>query len=157
MSCLLLSVAALVPVIVVVAVAVDMMRINGDAAVGAAADSRAHGRAITAGTDRGDRRDLRYEDAVALGVGRHRVRVAGLRAHLNEDTGAVDHAEHRTAVRAATWTSAGPAGAGVVAIVALVVPDLVRAGQADYICGVLRDRVNDLRGPVGGNVLRGAA
>src|SRR6267143_4187482 len=111
MSCLLLSVAALVPVIVVVAVAVDMMRINGDTAVSAAADSRAHGRAITAGTDRGDRRALRYEDAVALGVGRHRVRVAGLRDFLDEDARSVDHTEHRTAVRAATWISTGPAGA----------------------------------------------
>src|SRR6266403_6222351 len=95
-----LSVAALVPVIVVIAIAVDMMHINGDAAVGAAADSRAHGRAITAGSDHPDRRDLRYEDEVALGVGRHRVRVAGLRDFLDEDTGAVDHAEHCPTVRA---------------------------------------------------------
>src|SRR6266850_676615 len=80
-----LPVAVLVPVIIVVAVAVDMMHINGDAAVGAAADSRAHGRRVTTGTDHRSRRHLRHEDAVALGVGSYRVRVLRLRDLLDEE------------------------------------------------------------------------
>src|SRR2546422_8559356 len=41
---------------------IDMMHVNGDAAVGAAADSLAHGRGIAAGADYPDRRRLRDEE-----------------------------------------------------------------------------------------------
>src|SRR5882672_3152683 len=95
-----------------------MMHINGDAAVVAAADSRAHGRRVTTGTDHHSRCHLRDKDAVALGVRRHRVRVLRLRDLLYEEIRIrIDHAKRGTAGR--SWTarrfSAGPAGAQVVA------------------------------------------
>src|SRR5256886_16537009 len=80
-----LPVAALVPVIIVVAVTVDMMHINGDAAVVAAANPCAHGCRVATGTDHCRWRHLRHEDAVALGVGSYRVRVLRLRDLLYEE------------------------------------------------------------------------
>src|SRR5437762_2974861 len=155
-----LPVAVLVPVIVVVAVTVDMMHINGDAAVGAPADSRSHGCRVTTGTDHCRWRHLGHEDAVALGVGSYRVRVLRLRDLLNEEIRIrIDHAEGGTA--GGSWTtprfSAGPAGTQVVAPIARVVPDLVRAGDVPDLDEVLGLRVDDLRGRIGGNVLRRAA
>src|SRR6267143_21132 len=160
MSCLLLSVAALVPVIVVVAVAVNMIHINGDAAVVATANPCAHGRGVTTGTDHRGRRHLRHEDAVALGISRYGVRVLRLRDLLYEEIRIrIDHSKRGTAGR--TWTacrfSAGPAGAQVVAPITRVVPDLVRAGDVPDLDEMLGLRVDDLRRGVGGNVLRRAA
>src|SRR5437667_2984075 len=125
-----LPVAVLVPVIIVVAVTVDMMHINGDAAVGAAADSLAHGRGIAAGADYPDRRRLRDEDEVALGIGRHRVRAGRLRDGLDQDAGPVDHAEHCRLGRSGRTGGrclAIPVRARVVASIALVEPDFIRA------------------------------
>src|SRR5439155_25825231 len=135
-----LPVAVLVPVIVVVAVTVDMMHINGDAAVGAAADSLAHSRGIAAGTDDPDRRRLRDEDEVAPGIRRHRVRAGRLRDGFDQDAGRVDHAEHGGLGRT-TRGRAIPVGAGVVAPIALVEPDLVRADDAVDMGEILGRRV----------------
>src|SRR2546422_8404375 len=83
---------------------IDMMHVNGDAAVGAAADSLAHGRGIAAGADYPDRRRLRDEDEVALGIGRHRVRAGRLRDGLDQDAGPVDYAEHGRLVSSCSRT-----------------------------------------------------
>src|SRR5882762_7630544 len=159
---LMLPVAVLVPVIIVVAVAVDMMHINGDAAVGAAADLLAHRRAISAHDDT-ERRCLRNEDAVALGVGSHRVRVRPLRDLFDEKIGVrIYHTERRTTGRTASPTpdeacSACPTRSQVVPPIPGVVPNLVRTGNtADVqaINGIFG--IDDQRARVGWVVLRSA-
>src|SRR5207302_3963699 len=117
---LMLPVTVLV-FVVLVTIPVDLMHANlvlvdRDTAIGAAADPGAHGRRVTTGTDHRSRRHLRDKDAVALGVRRHRVRVLRLRDFLDEEIRIrIDHAKRGTAGR--SWTacrfSAGPAGAQV--------------------------------------------
>ena len=97
--------------------------------------------------------DLRDEDEVALGVGRHRVRAGRLRDGLDQNTGPVDHAEHCCLVRSIERTGgrcfAIPVGARVVAPVALVEPDFIRADDAVDVGEMLGRRVDDQRAGVG--------
>src|SRR6266704_5052442 len=105
------------------------MHVDSDASVGAAANPRAHGCSVASVTDDCLRRRLRDEDEVALGVGRHRVRAGRLRDGLDQDIGfRVDHAEYGTARL--------PVGAGVIAPIALVEPDLIRADNVGHVDGV---------------------
>src|SRR5882672_489725 len=84
-----------VAIVVVVPIVGDMVDVDTDTAVGAAANLLAHGRRIAAGADYPDRRRLRDEDEIALGVGRRRVRAGRLRDGFDQDAGRIDHTEHR--------------------------------------------------------------
>jgi hypothetical protein len=88
------------------------MDVDTDTPVVAAANPRTHGCGVTAATDHRNRPRLRYEDEVALGVRRHRVRSGRLRDGLDQDTGPIDHAEHGRRVRT-TRRRAIPVGAPV--------------------------------------------
>src|SRR4029077_2636840 len=142
---LALSPVAVVPV-VMVPVLVDIMDVDTDTPVGAAANARAHVRSVTAGTDRCNRRRLRNEDEVALGIRRHRVRPGGLRNGFDQDAGAVDDAEHGCLVgRGRTGVSgylAIPVGGRVVAPIPLVEPDLIRADDVADVRKILGLRVD---------------
>ena len=143
-----------------VPILVDIVDVDTDAPVVAAANPRAHVRCVTADTDHRNRRRLRNEDEVALGVGRHRVRAGRLRDGLDQDAGSVDHAEHgRLGRRSGTGSRcfAIPVGARVVALVALVEPDFIRADDAVDVGKVLVTRIDDQRAPVGWIVGRSAA
>src|SRR2546429_28688 len=87
---------------------------------------------------------LRDEDEVALGVSRHRVRVLRLRYFLDQDAVRTDHAERGpTGITSPRWSwtaarlSARSARTQVVTVIALVEPDLIRAGDAADGGGVL--------------------
>src|SRR5438093_13248185 len=142
------------------------MDVDSDTPVVAAANSRAHVRGIPADTDQRVRvrPHLRDEDEVALGVSRHRVRVLRLRYFLDQDAVRTDHAERGpTGITSPRWSwtaarlSARSARTQVVTVIALVEPDLIRAGDAVDGGGVLGLRVDDQRGRVARLVLRGAA
>src|SRR6266705_5075434 len=124
------SVVVIVPV-AIVPVVVDVVDEYTDTSsagriVRGAANSSAYGRGVAvaagAGGECRSRRILRYEDEVALGIGRHRVRAGRLRDGLDQDAGPVDHAEHcrlGRRGRARGRCFAIPVGAGVVAPIAL--------------------------------------
>ena len=117
------------PILVIVLVLVDIMDVDTDTPVGAAANPLAHVRSVTARTDHCNRRRLRNEDEVALGVRRHRVRAGRLRDGLDQDAGPVDHAEHGR-LRVSNPPVCQSCWRPVVAPVALVEPDLIRADDA---------------------------
>src|ERR1700676_3099362 len=60
---------------VVVVSVTDLMLIDSNASVAGAAYTGTHGRRVAAGADHRDGRHLADEDSIALGVGRHRMRV----------------------------------------------------------------------------------
>ena len=156
---LALSPVAVVPV-VMVPILVDIMDVDTDTPVVAAANPRAHVRGVTADTDHCDRRRLRNEDEVALGVRRHRVRAGRLGDGFDQDAGPVDDAEHGRLVRRGRTGGrcfAIPVGARVVAPVALVEPDLIRADDVADVRKVLGLRVDDERGRIARVVGRSAA
>src|SRR5882724_8635286 len=130
-------VVIVVVAVVVVPVPVDLMGVHGDAAVVAAADPRTHRRRIATGTDHGDRRRLRHEDEVAVGIRRHRVRAGRLRDGFDQDAGRVDHPEHGLLVRGGRTLGSGyfavPVGARVVASIALVEPHFIRADDPVHV------------------------
>src|SRR5258708_35309875 len=89
-----LSVVVIVVIpVAIVPVPVDIVDKDADTSVGAAANSRADRRGVAPGADYGERRHLRNEDEVALGIRRHRVRAGRLRDGLNKDARPVDHTE----------------------------------------------------------------
>src|SRR5258708_27088016 len=133
--------------------------VDSDASPSAAANPGSHARAITTGTDHGERGHLRDVDAAELGITRHRVRALGLRDGLDQQIGLpVDHAEHGPAKRRRTAArqSARPPGARVVAIVTVVPPDLIRACDPADGSRMLVLCLDDQRGGVAGVVLWGA-
>src|SRR5260370_33955241 len=148
------SVIVIVPVaiaIAVVSVLLDLMGVDGNATAVATANSRAHRRGVAARADYCNRRDLRDEDEIVLGVSRDRVRAGTLWDGLDQEIGfRVDHAEH---------SAAGlPVGTRVVAPIALVEPHLVRSDNATAVNGVsLAHRLDDQRARVAGAVGRGSA
>ena len=144
-----------------VPVLVDIMDVDTDTPVVAAANPRAHVRRVTADTDHCDRRRLRNEDEVALGVRRHRVRAGRLRDGLDQHAGRRRSRRARPPVaprsdRGARYFAI-PVGGRVVAPVALVEPDLIRADDAADVGKVLGLRVDDQRGRVARVVGRRAA
>src|SRR5215470_20041349 len=122
-----------VVLVIVVFVLVDLVTIDADASALAAADPCADRGGVTAGPDDSNRSNLRNEDQVALGIGRHRMRSGRLRNGLDQDARPVDHAEHRRLLRRCRAGTSGyravPVRSGVVAAVAGIEPDLVGAGD----------------------------
>src|SRR5262245_57334048 len=145
---------------------IDIMLIDGDTPVDAPANQLAHGR--TAGPGRGvdvsagvafigwngdgSGEGLRNENAIALCVGGHRMRARRLRDGLDQDTGGVDHPKHGSAAERRASRFDRPARAEVVAAIAFVEPDLIRAGDAVDVRGVPRGGVDDERARIGRNV-----
>src|SRR5882672_9944385 len=112
-------VAVIIVVIVMLVVLVHIVLVDRDASAGAAADAGTNRRGVStiAGHDTGP--GLRNEDQVPLRVRRDRMRARRLRDGLDQDAGAVDHAENcrvgRRPRAGAVWSGATPVGGSVVA------------------------------------------
>src|SRR3979409_2765858 len=100
-------------VVVTFVVLVDIVLIDRNASVAAAADAGADRRGVSAiaGHDTGP--GLRNEDQVPLGVRRDRMRARRLRDRLDQDACWVDHAEHG---RLCARCRAGAARSGAVPV-----------------------------------------
>jgi hypothetical protein len=131
-------------------VVLDGMLVDGDTPVRAAADQLAYGGAAGAGREvlvakrnRGGRRGIgfRHEDQVALGVGGHRMRAGRCRDGFDQNAGPIHHTEHRASAERRSGGFDSAASAQVIAAVARIEPDFVRAGDT-----------RDLRVVVGGGV-----
>src|SRR5882762_3918192 len=87
-------VAVILVVVMTLVVLVDLVPIDRNASVAAAADAGADRRGVsaTAGHDTGP--VLRNEDQIPLGIRRDRMRSRRLRDGFDQDAGPVDHAEH---------------------------------------------------------------
>jgi len=155
----------------VLVVVIDIMPVNDNTAVAAAAKPLANRRAARAGggvdvganvgrgQGTGDRPGeiLWNEDQVPLGVGRHRMRAGRLRDGFDQDTRDVDDTQHRTRTeRGAGWRNCF-AGAQIVAIITLVEPDLVGASDPVHTGLILGLGVDDERGRAPRQVTGGAA
>src|SRR5215475_4473095 len=109
--------------VVIFVFVVDLMAVDGDTSAVAVADPGADIRGVAAVADDRHRRHLGNEDAIELGIGRHRMRPGRLRDGFDQEILlCVDDAEDGPAGL--------PVGPGVVAPVALVEPDLVGTGDA---------------------------
>src|ERR1700730_11313710 len=114
----------------------DVCLIHNDAAVAAAAKLLANGWAAGSVGGVGVSPDaartsesLWNEDPVPLGIGRQRVRAGGLRNSLHQYACYVDHTQHRTRTERRSCRLSLISGGEIVAVVALIEPDLVGAGD----------------------------
>src|ERR1700738_4311921 len=147
---------------VVVVSVTELVLIDSNASVAGAADTGTHGRRVAAGADHLDGRHLADEDSIALGVGRHRMRAQRLRDLLDQEVRVgVDDAEHgRLLIRRRAGRArygAIPAGPDIVALIALVEPDLIGAGDVNDGGLLLGLGIDHQRRRVARAVLRGAA
>src|SRR6202021_854061 len=155
-------VVSVVPGFVVVIPVTVLVSIDSNASVAGAADTGTHGRRVAADADHRDGRHLADEDSIAPGVGRHRMRAHRLRDLLDQEVRVgVDDAEHgRLLVRRRTGRAryrAIPGGPDIVALIALVEPDLIGAGDVNDGGLLLGLGIDHQRRRVARVVLRGAA
>jgi hypothetical protein len=128
----------------------DCIYVDANTSICAAANPGAYRGEIAARTDHAYRCRLRNEDSVAVAVGRHRVRARRLWDCLDQEFGScIDYPEHGAADRSIC--------AQIVALVALVEPDLVRTGDIYDVNGVRGRDINNLGARVARVIARSAA
>jgi hypothetical protein len=134
---------------------IGAMDVDSDTPVGRSASELTHRRTARASSkvlvtqrNRRGRRGIRFrhEDQVALGISRHGVRTRRLGNFLDQDARSIDDAEHGASAERRAGGLGGGAGGGVIAIVALIEPDLIRAGDAAYLGIIMGFGVDDQSG-----------